>query len=130
MFAGLATVTMSEGEGEEQKIISMSSTEGETLPLIQPFSTFSLKINEWLTELEKQSRLAVCAAVGEAVKDAKVSLAKEDTFIAWMDKHSAQAGFLLSFSFSFSVFLTCIQLLSLCRLFGRKKWKRISNKRQ
>ncbi len=99
MFAGLASVQLTAGVApEEAKIEAMQSAEGETLPLPEPFATKELKIHEWLTRLELQSRLALCHAVEKALAGlrtlwpAGVAGAPDKTgFTAWLNQHVAQA---------------------------------------
>lgn len=120
MFAGVAAVEISltpataadaeEGgassaalaaaaSGGDGKIVAILSGEGERLALPEPFSTGTLKINEWLTRLELQSRLAVSHAVQEALKTLRSAWPKNAapeaaSLLAWLTASPAQAAVL------------------------------------
>ncbi|KAJ3135949.1 hypothetical protein HK100_002228 [Physocladia obscura] len=92
MFPGISTIQMSE-DGES--IISISSHEGEVVPLKKPVSIKeNPKINEWLTLLENEMKVSLAVWLSEAVSalngfyyDTDLS---SEAFMSWVEKYPAQ----------------------------------------
>ena len=92
MFAGVASVLLDE---DGVKIRGISSKEAEEVIFDPPISTLEYpRINEWLTEVEKQMRLTLAKnlarAVGESKKLTQDGNIEIESFLKWCDQYQTQ----------------------------------------
>ena len=92
MFAGVASVLIDE---TGTVIHGLASREAEEVAFDKPVSTVeNPRINEWLTEVEKQMRLTLAKNLARAVAETK-TFSKEDgvecaPFLKWCDSYQVQ----------------------------------------
>lgn len=91
MFAGVYALLLNE---DETFINGLASKEGEEVLFVKPVSLKEFpKINEWLSEVEKQMRLTLAGQLADAVSkvnDFKTSEIKQDSYLQWVDSYQAQ----------------------------------------
>ena len=91
MFAGIASVLVDESG---TVINGIASPEGEEVAFDTPVSTIeNPRINEWLTEMEKQMRLTLAKNLARAVQNAKPfrdGAVECDKFLEWCDGYQVQ----------------------------------------
>ncbi len=91
MFAGVASVLI---DDSATVIHGIASREGEEVVFDPPVSTVDHpRINEWLTEVEKQMRLTLAKNLAKAVAEAKAfrdGHVEEDPFMKWVDTFQVQ----------------------------------------
>ena len=88
MFAGIAAVLLDESG---TVIHGIASKEGEEVVFDKAVSTVEFpRINEWLTEVERQMRLTLANNLAKAVQDAKSfgdGQVECDPFVKWVDSY-------------------------------------------
>ena len=91
MFAGIASVMLNE---EGTIINGIASREGEEVIFDKPVSTIEHpRINEWLSEVERQMRLTLANNLAKAIKHAKTfrdGQVEADPFVQWVDSFQVQ----------------------------------------
>ncbi|XP_050702243.1 dynein heavy chain, cytoplasmic-like isoform X2 [Eriocheir sinensis] len=91
MFAGVTAIILDE---TETVVTGIASREGEEVPFNSLVSTVDFpKINEWLSQVEREMRMTLAqnlaAAVGE-IKQFKHGPIDTASYLAWCDKYQAQ----------------------------------------
>ena len=91
MFAGIASVML---DDTATIIHGIASKEGEEVVFDKPISTVEFpRINEWLTEVERQMRLTLANNLAKAVQEAKAfreGNVECDPFVKWVDSFQVQ----------------------------------------
>ena len=91
MFAGIASVML---DDSATIIHGIASKEGEEVVFDKPVSTVEFpRINEWLTEVERQMRLTLANNLAKAVQEAKSfreGNVECDPFVKWVDSFQVQ----------------------------------------
>ncbi len=91
MFAGIAAVML---DDTGTIIHGIASREGEEVVFDKPVSTVEYpRINEWLTEVERQMRLTLANNLAKAVQDAKAfkeGQVESAPFVKWIDSYQVQ----------------------------------------
>ena len=91
MFAGIASVML---DDSATIIHGIASKEGEEVVFDKPISTVEFpRINEWLTEVERQMRLTLANNLAKAVQEAKAfreGNVECDPFVKWVDSFQVQ----------------------------------------
>ena len=91
MFAGIASVML---DDSATIIHGIASKEGEEVVFDKPVSTVEFpRINEWLTEVERQMRLTLANNLAKAVQEAKSfreGNVECDPFVKWVDTFQVQ----------------------------------------
>ncbi|KAH7104763.1 dynein heavy chain [Auriculariales sp. MPI-PUGE-AT-0066] len=93
MFAGLSTILLDE---DVSQIQGMASREGEEVPFRDPIVLKDFpRINDWLTKLEAEMRLALATLLGEAVQELQLFYGNgeplvREPFLVWVEKYPAQ----------------------------------------
>ena len=93
MFAGIASVMLNE---DGTIIHGIASREGEEVVFDKPVSTIEHpRINEWLSEVERQMRLTLANNLAKAVQHAKTfrdGQVEADPFVKWVDSFQVIKG--------------------------------------
>lgn len=93
MFAGLSTIMLDE---DATQIQGMASREGEEVRFRDPILLKDFpKINDWLTKLEAEMRLALATLLSEAVQELQTFYGTGEALtapalVAWIEKYPAQ----------------------------------------
>ncbi|XP_065449670.1 cytoplasmic dynein 1 heavy chain 1-like isoform X1 [Chrysemys picta bellii] len=92
MFAGVSSIILNE---DNTVVLGISSREGEEVLFKTPVSiTEHLKINEWLTLVEKEMRVTLAKLLAESVTEVeifgKATSIDPVLYISWIDKYQAQ----------------------------------------
>jgi dynein heavy chain 1 len=89
MFAGVSAVILTE---DQSAITGIASREGEEVQLINPVIVTDQKINEWLTNVEKEMRFSLASLLALAVQEVSQFNEKieQGQFMKWVDRFPAQ----------------------------------------
>ena len=90
MFAGVAAILLND---DNTVVTGIASREGEEVIFNTPVSTVEYpKINEWLTQVEKEMRVTLAQRLADSVKDVRQFKESIDplAFMNWCDQYQAQ----------------------------------------
>ena len=91
MFAGVSAILLND---ENNVVTGVASREGEEVMFNAPVSTVEYpKINEWLTQVEKEMRVTLAQRLADSVRDIrqfKEGPIDQVAFMNWCDQYQAQ----------------------------------------
>lgn len=90
MFAGVTRVMVNE---DGSQVLGVASKEGEEVPFFTPVQVTGQKIDQWLTGVETQMRVALAKYLAEcvtAVDEFRINGFVLAPYLEWLDKYQAQ----------------------------------------